>query len=610
MTLQARRIRHAFDRNYWIGLAFLGFLATVAWLATSELTRFEETRAKTLAIAAGQPTASQRIAFLANAYVGAKTGLERKEYRAELRRTIRDMEAAHNYLTLREKVSRGERRHLKSIQSVYFDGVTPFDDQVRAFLDYGKAVLAAPASELKPDMPALARLNLAGSNFIMQTHGLIVQILQERAEAAVKRTEVIQAGIWLLTLVVLLLEAIFIFAPMGKRIEESIEAIEEAEAEAKAANASKSNFLRVISHEFRTPLNAIAGVAQMLGQRSSAPEDASNIAMLARASDHLVGLTNDVLDFSQLEAGGLELARAPFNLREEVERCTAIAEQLAGEKGLSLRLDIPANTDIWVEGDAPRLRRILLNLLSNAVKFTDAGTVGLSCRVAACTDVDRTVEIAVSDTGVGIAPNARANLFTAYELLDAFETRRHGGAGLGLAIVHQLTKLMGAKIAVDSEAAKGSVFTIRLTLPLAEAVEPEAAPAPAPTARSVLIVEDNIPNQMIAKAFLSANGFDVVIANNGREAIDAVNKQKFDLVLMDINMPVMDGLEATRILRQDPNYRSTPILAFTAHAIDEDQSTILNAGLNDILKKPITEKGLVERVNRWLNPDPPERTAA
>ncbi len=601
MPFQARQIREAFSRRYILGLLILAALSTLAFFSTFHLTHFEKTRAKTLAIAASQPAASQRIAFLANAYASADNALDRKEYRTELRRAIRDMEAAHNYLTLREPVTDGERRNLSAVQDIYFTGATPFDVEMKAFLDNARAVAATPEEALTPDLPSLAKLNLAGSNFVMQTHGLIVRILQERAEAAVKRTEALELAIWALTLVVLILEGYVIFRPMGRRIEESVEAIEHAEAEAQAANASKSNFLRLISHEIRTPLNAVTGVAQILAKSDLPPNAADKVQVLAAASDHLMSLTGNVLDFSQLEEGGVALASESFNLREELDHCAAMAAPLIEEKSLSFEVDI-AQCDLRTLGDASRLRRIALNLLSNAAKFTDAGSVRLQGRLVGRDETAATVEIAVSDTGVGMSEDSRARLFSAFENIDPFETRRQGGAGLGLAIAGKLARLMDARIDVKSAPGGGSVFTLTLSLPLDRTVQPpqEQAPASEARARRVLVVEDNIPNQMIAKAFLKANGFDVVIANNGREALDAVAQGKFDLVLMDINMPVMDGLEATRILRQNPDYKATPILAFTAHAIDEDQATILNAGLNDILKKPITEKGLVERVNRWI----------
>ena len=610
MPLQARKIRDAFSRRYVAGLLILAVLATLAFGVTFNQTRFEETRAKTLTIAAGQPTASQRIAFLANAIAASDSTLERKEFRAELSRSIRDMQAAHDYLTLREPVAPGERSQLQSVQGIYFEGATPFDLEVAAFLDNARAVVAAPDEALQADFPPLARLNLAGSTFLMQTHGLIVRILQDRAEAAVRQSEMILAALWATKLLVLLLEGLFIFNPVGRRIERSIEQIEEAEARANAASASKSNFLRLISHEIRTPLNAVTGIAEILRKRAAAGEEAKEIALLLAASDHLMSLTGNVLDFSQLEAGKFVLDKAPFNLRAELERCADLLRGEAEQKGLALETDLDG-ADIVVEGDASRLRRLVLNLLSNAVRFTDSGAARLACRTLSRAEGRVAFEITVSDTGVGMDEETLGRLFRAYEQAEAFEKRRQGGAGLGLGIVGILTKLMGGSIEAKSAPGEGSVFTFRCELPEAPApAESNVSKAPQKRSARVLVVEDNVPNQLVAKAFLKANGFEVTIANNGREAIEAVTRERFDLVLMDINMPVMDGLEATRILRQDPNYRSTPILAFTAHAIDEDRATILGAGLDDILKKPVTEKGLVERVNRWLShPTPSDRAA-
>ncbi len=265
------------------------------------------------------------------------------------------------------------------------------------------------------------------------------------------------------------------------------------------------------------------------------------------------------------------------------------------------------------DGDAARLRQVILNLLSNALKFTDRGAISLSCRAIREAPGETVFRIRVTDTGVGVAPDARDAIFRSFGRVDAFETRRHGGAGLGLTIVSELVRAMGGTISLESELGAGSSFSVALPLRRSARASADIELTPvAPLAHQrVLVVEDNVPNQMIAQAFLKAAGFEVVIANNGREAIEAVSKEKFDLVLMDINMPVMDGLEATRILRQNPDYKKTPILAFTAHAIDEDRSTLLNAGLNDILKKPVTEKGLVDSVKQWIaNDDPAPRSDA
>lgn len=427
-------------------------------------------------------------------------------------------------------------------------------------------------------------------------------------------------GAWLVTLLVLAGVGFFLFRPFGRRIEECVKTLEETEAAtrsaaeaARKANESNANFLRVISHEIRTPLYAVTGISQLLRAQKLSGEAAEQIRHLSAASDQLFGLTENVLDFGKLKSGDLALADAPFNLRDELAKCADIVAPLATEKGLSLSLDFTELSAARFDGDAPRLRQIVLNLLSNAIKFTDRGAISLSCRAIREAPGETMFRVRVTDTGVGVAPVAREQIFRSFEHLDALETRRHGGAGLGLAIVSELVKAMGGTISVESELGAGSSFSVALPLRKSTRAAQEEVVRPAAPAvhRRVLVVEDNVPNQMIAQAFLKAAGFDVVIANNGKEAIEAVSKEKFDLVLMDINMPVMDGLEATRILRQNPDYEKTPILAFTAHAIDDDRATLLNAGLNDILKKPVTEKGLVDRVKLWIaNDDPAPKSDA
>ncbi|HXI87942.1 MAG TPA: ATP-binding protein, partial [Parvularculaceae bacterium] len=446
----------------------------------------------------------------------------------------------------------------------------------------------------------------------------IAGALRDDARAAVKRREHMSAAIWLTTIAAIIIEWIFLLRPIGFKVAASVEEIEKAEERTKAAaeaaeaaNASKSNFLRVVSHEIRTPMNAVTGISQLLQKTSLPPAVADYVRQLAAASDHLMGLTGNVLDLSQLESGALKLAAAPFRLADELRRCVQIIAPLARDKGIAFAVDIHETAAIDLEGDAGRLRQIVLNLLSNALKFTDRGSISLTCSAVGGGRDHAGFRIKVVDTGIGVSPETLPQIFRSFEQLDSFETRRKGGAGLGLAIVSELVAAMGGSVSVESTPHVGSTFVVALSLPVARK-EQAASAGPAGAVgirRKVLVVEDNIPNQMIAKAFLKAGGFDVTIANNGQEALDAVAGERFDLVLMDINMPVMDGLEATRILRQDPNYRKTPILAFTAHAIDEDQNSLLSAGLDDVLKKPVTEKGLVDRVRLWIANDNPADAA-
>ncbi|MBI1364904.1 MAG: response regulator [Alphaproteobacteria bacterium] len=620
MPVHGREIRDLFDRRSMRGLVFFAIFATVALIATARMASLDAARPAILSAAGEATAASQRIAFLANAYAAAPAGPQRDAIRDDLNKTIKAFREAHDILTMRAEETAEAKKDLKRIQPIYFGAPFHFDADVEAYIQSAQAVAASSPENLSPDRPPLSGLSSTKAERQFRTHLSIARELRAEAETAVRNERFAHDAIWITALVLILLEWLFLFRPIGLHVEESVEEIKKAEertkkaaAAAELANASKSNFLRIISHEIRTPMNAVTGIAQLLRKADLPPVFAEQVRQLNAASEHLLSLANNVLDFSKLEAGTIVLQAAPFCLADELRRCADIIQPLATEKNLEFAVDIDETADVVLEGDAARLRQIVVNLLSNALKFTDRGKIALECSAVSIADGRAGFRLKISDTGVGISRDAQKNIFRSFEKLDAFESRRQGGAGIGLAIVAELIQAMDGSISVDSAPGTGSTFYVALSFPAAEPVAENSGSAEAQMEsgprRRVLVVEDNIPNQMIAKAFLNAGGFDVTIANNGQEALDAVAREKFDLVLMDINMPVMDGLEATRILRQNPLYKNKPILAFTAHALEEDQASLRDAGLDDVLKKPVTEKGLVERVRLWIANDNPADAA-
>jgi CheY-like chemotaxis protein len=340
---------------------------------------------------------------------------------------------------------------------------------------------------------------------------------------------------------------------------------------------------------------------------------------------HLLGVINDILDFSKIESGNIVLEHIDFDLRALVEECLTMFAQAAGKKDLELAVRFTPDGDRLPElrGDPFRLRQVLANLLANAIKFTDHGRVIVRVSLEEESAHEATILIGVEDTGIGIAPEAQERIFEVFSQADGSTTRRYGGTGLGLAITRRILTAIGGTIRVQSTPGQGSTFLVSLRLPKAPSRQTEApSTAAAEGGRelvgaygdtrlqgSVLLVEDNAVNQEVAVAMLMHLGLQVEVARDGQKAVDRVREGRFDLVLMDCNMPLMDGFEATAAIRSLPDGRGAalPIIALTANAMAGDEEKCLAAGMNAFLGKPFTPAQLVEILNRWL---PARRIAA
>lgn len=375
-----------------------------------------------------------------------------------------------------------------------------------------------------------------------------------------------------------------------------------------SASNAKSQFLANMSHEIRTPLNAILGFNTLLGEQLTDPQAKGYVKQVQEASEQLLGMVEDVLSFSQIEAGSIRIENIEFDLHDRVRRTLRLFTAKAQHKGLSLELEMDAMTPLMVKGDPARYGQVLSNLLNNAIKFSDSGVVRVKVQADRLDMHEAVIRTEVHDQGIGFDVNEFERLTRPFEQADNTATRRFGGSGLGLAICKRLAELMGGELFVASVPQAGSVFGFTLRVQTVF-VQTGNSTAPLPTeaellqGKKILVVEDNKLNQHVIKALLSKMNVDVLLVDNGQMAVDAVRADSsIDLVLMDIHMPVMNGIDAAIAIRQLPGPASLlPIVALTAGALPEDEQACMNAGMNEFLSKPVDVPKLRQVLARQLS---------
>lgn len=634
------RVRRLFNRRYTVALVLLAAAACVSFGLSYRMSMVNDNRSAAYNLVHAQRTDSQRIAFVIKSIEADPASQRVSALRDELRTTVNRMRETHEMLVGRSSDSRRIKRFIKPLQKIYFAGEQPFDDRIRFFLENAATIthIDPTSEEWQKAYRARQEVISAATDTMLQTHGLMTLILDAESERTDEIEKALNILAWLATLALLAAITLIIFRPMVGHILKAIREMEEAqksavqaEQAATVANEAKGYFFQAASHELKTPLNAILGMTDAIRGKGDLGID-EELEQVIEASDHLLSLLNNILDTHRLSDGPLSLDNREFQLKEILQRPVGRLARLAEAKGITFNHNIDIDGDFSVLGDPQRLEQVIFNLLDNAVKFTTEGEINIDACVLSAT-AGLSLALAVKDTGIGISDKQITTVFDQMSG-EAPQLARNGGLGVGLALVKAIVTSMGGSVDVSSTEGQGTTINVALPLTSAEAefeagdeprqVHAGAKLTPLPIEGEegeqgdedreidILIVDDNMANRMVAEALVKPMGARTVMAADGREALDRATEQKFDLVFMDISMPVMDGVKATQLIREgDGPNRETPVIALTAHVGPGEWSGLGQVGFNDILNKPVRKDVIQKCVEKWVRrPVVPTENAA
>ena len=593
---------HQLWRRYALALGLVvALLGASHWASLRSLDGGEEAAA-VIDISGRQQMLSQRILYLA-AEERARDGAGAHDPR--LSEAVDLFERSHRALTRGGEMGLS-REGAAARRPAYFDVVagTTLDAATRAFVADARRVRADPGPL---GDAAWERMRYLGPGVLLQRLDGAAQAFEAAARERTGRARQVARTTFALALAVLAVEAAVIFWPAQRLVARSVDGLRRSNAaltaardEARRASGARERFLANMSHELRTPLAGVLGMLELLQDAPLDPQARERAGAAQASASHLLSLLGDVLDLSRIESGQLAIEAVPHDPAAIAAEAVAMLADAARAKGLALGLDVERPLPARVTGDPMRLRQVMVNLLSNAVKFTEAGEVVLA--MGHERGGGGRLRVAVRDTGIGIAPDARARLFERFEQADASTTRRYGGSGLGLSICRELVARMGGAIEVESAPGAGSVFRFEVAAPATEGAGKGETETPAP-ARSlrVLVADDNAVNRRVAEGFLRRLGHEVRCVADGAAAVAAVAEGGVDLVLMDVQMPALDGMAATRAIRASGGAgASVPIVALTANALDGDRRAYLEAGMDGCLGKPMRLAELPEAIEDAL----------
>lgn len=643
-------------RRYAIALTVIALLAGAAYMAMTMIIKQQESTGAVVNISGRQRMLSQRTTLFVQRMLLSGTQEAYEAARSELRKATNLIEDSHQGLTRGDPGLGLPTTMSQRVHGLYFEGEKGLDRRMAAFVKALRRVDSTPFGHLGAGLPEVQHILSEAPGPLLRDLDAVVWQYQREGEAEIQRLHQIETGVLLLTLFTLLLEVLFIFRPMvrqvveqikqlhgvsetlSEKIQERIEAqkaLQESQEEleqrlrditdrkrseatilasreaALAASRDKSLFLANMSHEIRTPLNAILGMGEVLEESGLTAQQSGFLRVLTNAGEHLFALINDVLDLSKVEAEQLVIAAHSFDLREVTEGTCRILQDMTKVKGIALAHVMAPDCPRLVVGDPERLRQILLNLIGNAIKFTDQGKIELKVEPWP----HDFIRFVVSDTGIGIPASHFDTIFEPFKQVDDSTSRRVGGTGLGLSISRRLVQAMGGTIQLESEVGQGSTFSFTVRLPKEPIADdqltrlPQEENSPVSSAMGatgkishILLVEDVENNRMVIHSFLRHTPYEITEAVNGEEGVRLFQTGAFDLVLMDMQMPVLDGFGATEQIRRwekEQGRPPTPIIALTANAMKEDVEKTTAAGCNLHLSKPVRKRHLLDLLNRW-----------